>query len=206
MSIVVGDLVQFRTGFRSQWREGFVREIGAHLYKITVLGSDHVVVVRTGGPGRKGKVRELTGRRCVEVVEAARLPLVPPATAVTLRVLQGGLGAAVPRPRARFRSPLYLTHVRALPCLSCAAPGPSDAHHSGSRGVGQKADDFSVVPLCRRCHAVVTDTGALPGRTREETVLLVLRAQVAQLSAWAAEQQERVADHVEVPVLARCAS
>lgn len=153
-----------------------------------------------------GDLIELTGAACVAAVESARLPALPSATGVTLRVLQGGLGVAVPRPRSRFRSPVYLAAVRAQPCCSCGAAAPSDPHHHGARGVGQRADDYATVPLCRRCHDVVTDTNVLPGRTREETTIIILRAQVALLSQWAADQAELIADHVAVPVLRGFAS
>lgn len=208
MSITVGDLVEFREGFDAPcWRRGYVRELARHIYKIEVLGSRRVVSIKVGGKGRKGTVRELTGAGLVEAVEAARLlPPLPSAVGVTLRVLQGSASVAVPRPRSRYRSPAYLAEVRARPCCNCGAAAPSDPHHAGQRGVGQKADDYTAVPLCRRCHAAVTDTYAVPGRTREETELLFLRTQVALVSEWAAGLSEMVADHVEVPVLARSAS
>lgn len=45
----------------------------------------------------------------------------------------------------------YYASVQKMDCAYCHAPGPSDPHHYGPRE-GYKASDFSVVPLCRRCH------------------------------------------------------
>lgn len=50
------------------------------------------------------------------------------------------------------RSDAYLAYVRSKPCMFCGADAPSDPHHVGSRGMGQKTDDLRCVPLCRRCH------------------------------------------------------
>lgn len=48
--------------------------------------------------------------------------------------------------------------VKTLPCLACGKWGPSDPHHLqrgipvGERGVGRKASDQYLIPLCRSCH------------------------------------------------------
>jgi hypothetical protein len=43
--------------------------------------------------------------------------------------------------------------VKALPCIICHKPGPSDAHHCivGRYGTA-KASDFDTIPLCKSCH------------------------------------------------------
>lgn len=73
----------------------------------------------------------------------------------------------------------FLAYVRTLPCCNCAAPSPSDPHHEGPRGVGQKTHDVLAVPLCRPCHRIYTDTNRLPdgqGRQRSRAdTLVVLR-------------------------------
>lgn len=56
------------------------------------------------------------------------------------------------RPEAPARADHYLAFVRELPCARCKAPPPSDPHHFGPRGVGEKCDDYRTVPLCRLCH------------------------------------------------------
>jgi len=47
----------------------------------------------------------------------------------------------------------HMARVKALPCVICGAPGPSDAHHciSGRYGA-RKASDFETVSLCAHCH------------------------------------------------------
>ena len=69
---------------------------------------------------------------------------------------------AQPKPPAPRRSKHYLAFVRKLDCCNCGTPGPSDPHHEGKRGVGQKTSDMLVVPLCRRCHSAITDENQLP--------------------------------------------
>lgn len=56
------------------------------------------------------------------------------------------------RPEAPARAPSYLAWVGEQDCALCRAPAPSEAHHYGPRGVGQKTDDYRCVPVCRRCH------------------------------------------------------
>ena len=49
----------------------------------------------------------------------------------------------------------YMAKVKRLPCCVCSAPPPSDAHHVIHDRYGtRKADDFSVIPLCKNCHQV----------------------------------------------------
>ncbi len=94
-----------------------------------------------------------------------------------------------PKPSKPSRSRSYLAFVRPLPCCHCHASGPSDPHHWGERGVGQKAADFSCVPLCRVCHDFFTDKNHLPGLSIKETHILFLRTQVALLQRWAEEHR-----------------
>lgn len=88
---------------------------------------------------------------------------------------------AVPKDPAPQRREKHLQRVRELPCCVCSAPPPSDPHHYGRRGVGQKADDYQTVPLCRRCHDGWHAQGYCPPYNRSETVETFLRAQVAIL-------------------------
>ena len=62
----------------------------------------------------------------------------------------------------RFKDPRHLSWIRSLGCaaqsLSCS--GPIQAHHLlkpwvGSRGMGMKADDRNVIPLCAHHHQVL---------------------------------------------------
>lgn len=96
---------------------------------------------------------------------------------------------AQPKPPAPRRSKSYLAYVRKLDCCNCGTPGPSDPHHEGKRGVGQKTSDMLVIPLCRRCHSIYTDENQLPrcvdgkdkGRFDREESLRVLHGAQANL-------------------------
>lgn len=54
------------------------------------------------------------------------------------------------------RSRKYLVWVKSQPCIECARPGPSDAHHIRGvgyfGGMGMKAADHLAMPLCRVHH------------------------------------------------------
>lgn len=56
-----------------------------------------------------------------------------------------------PRRSSRVRDRVYLLWVRSRPCISCGTHH-TEAHHAGIRGLGQKSDDTSAIPLCRSCH------------------------------------------------------
>ena len=51
-----------------------------------------------------------------------------------------------------WRSEAYLDWIRAMPCLSCGAPEPSEPHHVVTGGMSNKCSDAHTVPLCHRCH------------------------------------------------------
>jgi hypothetical protein len=61
-----------------------------------------------------------------------------------------------PAPRikvGRVEDPEHLALVRALPCIVCGAPPPSETHHPREgQGMGQKADDHQAISLCAACH------------------------------------------------------
>jgi hypothetical protein len=47
----------------------------------------------------------------------------------------------------------HMARVKALPCVICCHPPPSDAHHCISGRYGsRKASDFETIPLCKQCH------------------------------------------------------
>lgn len=90
-----------------------------------------------------------------------------------------------PKPPAPARSEAYLAFVRSHPCCACSAPAPSDPHHFGRRGMGQKTDDYRTVPLCRRCHDRWHAEHVVDGdSTKAETTERFLREQVRLLVAW----------------------
>lgn len=92
--------------------------------------------------------------------------------------VQRGSGVPVPKPRGPARSDAHLARVRAMPCCVCSAPAPSDPHHFGPRGMGQKTSDFRVVPLCRAHHDEWHAKHACAPYDRAETTELFLRKQV----------------------------
>ena len=55
-----------------------------------------------------------------------------------------------------LRDPAHLIRVRAMPCLVCGRPPPSEAAHIRmglSGGTSLKPGDDLTVPLCHDCHA-----------------------------------------------------
>jgi hypothetical protein len=58
--------------------------------------------------------------------------------------------------RPRFRD--YMLFVKRLPCSAIAidadskCEGPIEADHAGRRGIGQKAHDSTVIPMCSKHH------------------------------------------------------
>jgi hypothetical protein len=64
----------------------------------------------------------------------------------------------------------YLAFVRARPCCHCGDTDRVEAHHTGKRGMGQKAPDSTTVPLCHACHMCFHTDGALDGLTRAQTM------------------------------------
>lgn len=67
---------------------------------------------------------------------------------------RGPLGLKAPKPeRGTARTKAHLAAVKALPCVICGKPGPSDAHHVICDRYGtRKASDFETIPLCKTCH------------------------------------------------------
>lgn len=54
----------------------------------------------------------------------------------------------------------YMGWVKQQPCAAAtlsACEGPVEADHAGRRGVGQKADDSTCIPLCSSHHRQRTD-------------------------------------------------
>lgn len=126
---------------------------------------------------------KLPPRRPVKTIEYTPRPRVAPVA------VAGPARACVPVPKERaYRSEAYLRRVAALPCAHCGRPGPSQAAHSDQgKGMGIKAGDDTVFPLCadgparRGCHTLVGATGlysqeqrrALEQRYAEQTRILM---------------------------------
>lgn len=57
-----------------------------------------------------------------------------------------------------WRSKKYLKWVKTLDCAICGIESSSEPHHGisiGMGGMGTKAPDSAVMPLCRVCHTQV---------------------------------------------------
>lgn len=182
------DPIEFKRGFRSPWQLGNVVSVEPHRLVVRVPGRSDRYTIE---PGRRGKLRKPTAQRLDQLVclilaaqrAEDRTERDPAFAAVHTRpVLR-----AVPRPRPRYRSGAYLDYVRAWACCACGAPSPSEAHHVGPRGIGQKADDFGAVPLCTACHRHVTDSATLPHLDKAQTEVAILRVQVGLLTEWAGQ-------------------
>ncbi|MFW6031678.1 MAG: hypothetical protein ACOC9T_03720 [Myxococcota bacterium] len=140
---------------------------------------------------RKGdriRVRDRDGKERMISARNVRMPEVPPRAPALHRSPSGNRVAPVarPKPPKPTRSRAYLDYVRSHPCCNprCGAPGPSDPHHYGPRGYGQKTDDHRCVPLCRPCHRAWDAKHALPGLEAGESRELMYRTQVDLLVRW----------------------
>lgn len=170
----IGDLVEYRLGRwgrSARHRPARVEAVHAHELLLRT-GGGRLVSVRLGGSRKNGHVRPLHGPRAVAAEHAESGPRLPalappvyPDGRPALRLVRSEPAPLrpVPRPEPRWESPEHLVLVRLQPCCGCGAPGPSDPHHFGERGVGQRCSDLLTVPLCRRCHDLVTDGVGLPG-------------------------------------------
>lgn len=87
-------------------------------------------------------------------------------------------------PKVDRKAPAYLAFMREQDCCCCRRQGPNDPHHFGERGMGQKADDYHTVPLCRACHDHFHDHGTFKGMTREETALRIWHTQALLMTRW----------------------
>lgn len=57
--------------------------------------------------------------------------------------------------KGRVKDEKHLANVRQMPCCCCGAPSPSQPHHlrrAPGTGMGLKAGDNWVIPLCYLCH------------------------------------------------------
>jgi len=50
------------------------------------------------------------------------------------------------------RDPEYRRFIKRLPCVACLRTWWVDPCHTGPHGVGQKACDYTCIPLCRQHH------------------------------------------------------
>lgn len=85
------------------------------------------------------------------------------------------------------RSANYLGWIRKRACCVCSRNPPSEASHHGRRGMGQKASDFSCVPLCTTHHREWHTYGHFTRiglNTHVDAELHVLRTALALHDEW----------------------
>lgn len=90
--------------------------------------------------------------------------------------------------RRRPRAFAFMSFVKTLPCAAFELGtcwGRIEADHAGRRGIGQKADDRTCIPLCTKHHRERTGfCGDFKGWTQEQMrAWLIERIAVTQLTA-----------------------
>jgi hypothetical protein len=63
----------------------------------------------------------------------------------------------------------YLKFIRQFPCVGCGNKSRrTDAMHTGSHGMGQKASDADALPGCRSCHQQLHEVGSMKFQSRHK--------------------------------------
>jgi hypothetical protein len=65
---------------------------------------------------------------------------------------------ADPKPQ-RIEDKEYLAWIRKKPCVVCARKAVAHHEQITGRGIGIKASDYEVIPLCEACHKRRHDIG-----------------------------------------------
>lgn len=116
------------------------------------------------------RVKPVKGRRPTAPLASQTIrPSTPSPLMMAAAPALAPIARAVEKAQSPIACPAYLAWVRGMSCCRCNAPAPSDPHHEGRRGVGQKVHDTMTVPLCRSCHRQYTDTNRLPGLSAEDS-------------------------------------
>lgn len=103
--------------------------------------------------------------------------------------------------RRRARDPAYMAWVRIQPCCArvfshlTLCRGPIEADHAGRRGVGQKADDRTCIPLCRQHHRERTDFSGAFKEWSGTRMRLWLNVMIARCQAEYHLEQEQGDQH-----------
>lgn len=138
---------------------------GSPVERAPIDFSDEAAAARTAAAVADHERREA---HAVSFLAEARRPWTPAPRAAPALVSQ-------PKPPGPHRDAEHLAHVRSLPCAyHTEVRGPSDPHHYGPRGKGQKTDDDRTVPLCRECHDQFHDRrtiGVMDVRQTREWIL-----------------------------------
>lgn len=158
-----GDQVEWKEKGLGRWQKGTLVSHDGRRAEVEVRGQVHQVTasrVRTveqeAPRGRKTAPLAVMAPAAKELEKAPKERRVEAARAIL---------TSQPKPRSPARSAAYMAYVRTHACCACSAAAPSDPHHWGPRGIGQKTDDFRCVPLCRRCHDSWHDHHVVAGET-----------------------------------------
>jgi hypothetical protein len=76
--------------------------------------------------------------------------------------------SSILHPNQPARNGHYRAWIRSLPCEVCGTPCRIEAAHTGPHGLGQKASDYSCIPLCVEHHRAGNDALDKIGRTAFE--------------------------------------
>lgn len=167
-----GDSVQAsRPGLRSSPEAATIMDVLPKGYRVRFVRDGKVMklaeskVKPKGGPARKplrskkgGRVKLGLQQVKLEIEWDATDPKKPVVKATTIEKN----GQPVPKNPEPEKCLAWLDFVRGKSCCNCNKTAPSDPHHEGKRGVGQKVRDTLTAPLCRFCHRTYTDQNCLP--------------------------------------------
>jgi hypothetical protein len=95
--------------------------------------------------------------------------------------------------KKRKREPEYIRWTKNRMCAVWHAEPqgyPTEFHHYGPRGLGQKAPDQFGMPLCMECHRHYDDTGMLPGMTPDQTKKYMKHCVAENFLMWIWEKGE----------------
>ena len=153
----IGERCEYRDG--SKWRTGVVQVVHGRFSLLDEgglkVGAYDVATAERGGV-------TICNLKAEHVRRARYKSAKDPERLARKAAKRAAPKARKPAPeRGEARSAEYLGFVRSKNCFVCGKPGPNDAHHYGSRGMGQKTSDFRTVPLCREDHRYFHDHGAL---------------------------------------------
>ena len=70
-----------------------------------------------------------------------------------MRKLMGIASRALYTGVAPLRDEAYRRWIRSFACVVCGQRYGIEAAHTGPHGIGQKASDYSCIPLCKEHHA-----------------------------------------------------
>lgn len=93
-----------------------------------------------------------------------------------------------------WRSEKHRFEVASLPCIACGLEGHTQAaHRNEGKGMGIKACDSQMMPLCFRCHSELDQGGKLDRETRrtiERAYVKTTRQALINRNLWSKAAEE----------------